>query len=484
MVRVRFAPSPTGYLHVGGARTALFNWLFAGHHKGTFILRMEDTDRTRSAGKFERAICDDLRYLGLDWDEGLGIGGDYGPYRQSEKLDVYRELAQRLLREGLAYHCYCTSKELEQRRRESLRGGITPRYDNRCRNLTSRQIQQYQREARKPTVRFKVPPGSIVVPDVVRGDVTFEYAEFGDFIIMRSDGVASFLFANAVDDAKMAITHVIRGEDHLTNTPRQVLLYRALGFKVPEFAHISMILGPDRTRLSKRHGATSIAEYRRRGYLPEALVNYLALLGWYPPDGEELNSPQELIEEFSLEHAGKSAGIFDLDKLRWMDGHYIRHADLDRLTNLAIPYLRDAGYLTGKINPERHRWLRDVVGAVRDHLSCMSGITGYVDVFFKEVEIDPDARRVLQKDQARRVLEALRDRLRQVADLTTMTFSNIAKEIANASGVKGKDLYRPIRAALTGRTEGPELRSILPILGKEECITRIDKALKIGGIDV
>ena len=479
MVRVRFAPSPTGYLHVGGARAALFNWLFARHHKGIFILRMEDTDRTRSAYKFERAICDDLRYLGLDWDEGLEIGGDHGPYRQSEKLDVYRKCAKRLLKEELAYHCYCSAKELDLRRREALRKGIAPRYDNRCRNLTSRQVEEYRREGRRPAMRFKVPSGKVVVSDIVRGDVTFDCAELGDFIILRSDGVAAFLFANAIDDGQMTITHVIRGEDHLSNTPRQILLYRALGFNKPRFAHLPMILGPDHTRLSKRHGAASIAEYRRLGYLPEALLNYLALLGWYPPDGQEINSPKELIEEFSLEHVGKPAAIFDVDKLNWMNGYYIRHADLSSLTDLAIPYLREAGYLTASFNPERHRWLREIVGAVRGHLSCMSEITRRVDIFFeRDLDIGPDVRKMLQRDQAREVLEALCDRLSRVADLTAVTFGNIAKELAMALGVKGKDLYLPIRAALTGRLEGPELRSVLPILGKEECIKRIKKALK------
>ncbi len=481
-VRVRFAPSPTGYLHVGGARTALFNWLFARHTGGTFILRIEDTDRVRSADRYEKAIVEDLRYLGLDWDEGLEVGGKYGPYRQSERLSFYREYAYRLLKEKKAYYCYCTEEELEKRRKEALRKGQTPRYDGRCRNLTKEEIERYEREGRRPTIRFKVPKKRVVVSDLVRGEVTFEADALGDFIILRSDGVAAFNFANILDDMTMGITHVIRGEDHLSNTPRQILLYQALEAKLPKFAHVSMILGPDRARLSKRHGATSIAEYREKGYLPEALVNYLALLGWYPPDGEEIKSKKELTKEFSLGNISKSPAVFDRQKLNWMNGHYIRSTSLRRITDLAIPYLKEAGYLKGRMTPAKKKWLLKVMGATRTHLNYLDQVSEETEVFFtKEIEISEEGRGILKKDSSKRVLSTLKDRLKRIKEITNKNFKPLMKEIEKETGCRGKALYLPIRVALTGKDKGPELYSILPILGKKESLKRLSRALK--GLD-
>ena len=474
--RVRFAPSPTGYLHVGGARTALFNWLFARQTGGTFILRIEDTDRKRSADRYEKAIIEDLRYLGLDWDEGLEAGGEYGPYRQSQRLNLYRGYAYRLLKEKRAYYCYCTEEDLEERRREALRKGQTPRYDGRCRNLTKEQIERYEREGRRPTIRFKVPRGRVVVSDLVRGEVTFEPEPQGDFIILRSDGVAAFNFANIIDDMSMEITHVIRGEDHLSNTPRQILLYQALGARLPQFAHISMILGKNRTRLSKRHGATSIAEYRRKGYLPEALVNYLALLGWYPPDGREVKSREELTEEFSLGNISKSPAIFDDEKLTWMNGHYIRSTSLERIRDLAIPYLVEAGYLRGRITPAKGKWLLRVMGAIRAHLNYLAQIPEETEVFFtKEIKISKRGERILKRDSSKKVLLALKDRLKKIKEITDRNFKPLMKGIEEETGYKGEDLYLPTRIALTGKDKGPELHLILPILGKRECLRRLSE---------
>ncbi|MBU4310165.1 glutamate--tRNA ligase [bacterium] len=473
-IRVRFAPSPTGHLHVGGARTALFNWLFARHTDGTFILRIEDTDRKRSADRYEKAIIDDLRYLGLDWDEGLGIGGKYGPYRQSERFPLYRKYAKRLLKEKKAYYCYCTEVELEARRKEALRKGQTPRYDGRCRNLRKEEIKRYKKEGRKPTIRFKAPKKKVVVSDLVRGEVTFEADALGDFIILRSDGVAAFNFANIIDDMSMEITHVIRGEDHLSNTPRQILLYRALGIEPPKFAHISMILGPDRARLSKRHGATAIAEYRKKGYLPEALVNYLSLLGWYPPDGREIKSKKELTKEFFLDNISKPPAVFDNQKLNWMNGHYIRSAPLKRITDLAIPYLREAGYLKGRIAPAKKKWLLKVIEATRTHLEYLAQVPKEVEVFFaKEVKISKEGKEILKKESSKRVLSTLKNKLKEIKEITDKNFKSLVKEIEKETGYKGKDLYLPIRIALTGKNRGPELRFILPILGKKECLRRL-----------
>jgi len=473
-VRVRFAPSPTGYLHVGGARTALFNWLFARHTGGTFILRIEDTDRKRSADKYEKAIIEDLRYLGLDWDEGIGVGGKFGPYRQSEQFPLYREYAKKLLKEKKAYYCYCTEEELGKRRKEALEKGQTPRYDGRCRNLTEEQKRKYEREGRKPAIRFKAPKKKVVVSDLVRGEVTFEADALGDFIILRSDGVAAFNFANIIDDMSMAITHVIRGEDHLSNTPRQILLYQTLGAKLPKFVHISMILGPDRTRLSKRHGATAIAEYRKKGYLPEALVNYLALLGWYPPDGKEIKSIKEVIKEFSLDHVSKSSAIFDNQKLNWMNGSYIRSTSLKRITDLTIPYLKKAGYLKGEMTQEKKRWLLRVIEATRTHLEYLAQIPEETETFFtKEIKISKEVRKILKKEASKRVLSALRNKLKEVNEITDKNFKSLMKGIEKETGYKGKDLYLPIRIALTGQNRGPELYLILPILGKRECLRRL-----------
>ena len=475
-MRVRFAPSPTGHLHIGGARTALFNWFFARHTDGTFILRIEDTDRKRSADRYEKAIIDDLRYLGLDWDEGLGIGGKYEPYRQSERFPLYRKYAKKLLKEKKAYYCYCAEVELEARRKEALRKGQTPRYDGRCRNLRKEEIKRYEREGRKPTIRFKAPKKKVVVSDLVRGEVTFGADALGDFIILRSDGVAAFNFANIIDDMTMAITHVIRGEDHLSNTPRQILLYQALGIEPPKFAHISMILGPDRARLSKRHGATAIAEYRKKGYLPEAVVSYLALLGWYPPDGEEIKSIKELIKEFSLDDVSKSSAIFDNQKLAWMNGSYIRSTSLKKITDLAIPYLKEAGYLKGRITPAKKKWLLKVIEATRTHLDYLAQIPEETETFFtKEIKISKEVRKILKKESSKRVLSALRNKLKEVNEITDKNFKPLMKEIAKETGYKGKDLYLPIRIALTGKNRGPELYLILPLLGKRECLKRLPK---------
>jgi nondiscriminating glutamyl-tRNA synthetase len=314
----------------------------------------------------------------------------------------------------------------------------------------------------------------VVVSDLVRGKVIFEADALGDFIILRSDGVAAFNFANIIDDISMKITHVIRGEDHLSNTPRQILLYQALGVEPPKFAHISMILGPDRARLSKRHGATSIAEYRRKGYLPEALVNYLALLGWYPPDGREIKSKEGLIREFSLTHVSKSPAVFDNQKLNWMNGYYIRGGSLERVTDLAIPYLREAGYLRKKIAPAKRKWLLKTIEATRTHLEYLTQAPRETEVFFaKGVKISKEGKKILKRESSKKVLLALKDRLKKIKEITDKNFKPLMEEVKKKTGYKGKDLYLPIRVALTGKNKGPELYFILPILGKKECLRRL-----------
>jgi len=339
-VRVRFAPAPTGYLHLGSARAALFNFLFAKGRKGVFILRIEDTDKERSREEYEEDILEGLRWLNLSWDEGPDKGGEFGPYRQSEREDIYKRYAKILLDKEIAYPCYCTEEELRERRREDLKQKKAPKYDGRCRGLSKEERENFEKRGRKPTLRFKVSSQILEVLDLIRSKVVFDTSLIGDFIITRQDGTSSFIFANVLDDALMKVTHVIRGDDHLSNTPRQVLLYQALGLPLPEFAHIPMILAPDRSKLSKRHGAVSVGEYKKKGYLPEALVNYLALLGWSPERStQEFFSLKELTEQFSLRRVSKSGAIFDFKKLDWMNGCYLRKSSLDRITKLSWPYL-------------------------------------------------------------------------------------------------------------------------------------------------
>lgn len=480
MVRVRFAPSPTGYLHIGNARTALFNWLFAHKHKGSFILRVEDTDIARSKKTYTQQLMSDLRWLKMNWDEGPDIGGGFGPYKQSNRLKIYRRAAESLLRKGKVYRCYCSEEELEARRKEALRQGRPPRYDNRCRNLTSRQIADFESRGIKECLRFKVPDRTIIFNDLVKGEVSFDLGLIGDFVIMKSDMQPAFNFAVTVDDWLMKITHVIRGEDHISNTPRHLLLFDGLGAKAPAFAHMPMTLASGGTRLSKRAGAMSIAEYRHLGYLPEALINYLVLLGWSPKNDREIFSRDELIKEFDLSGITKANAVFDEKKLRWFGGQYIRKADLDRLTNLAIGYLKREDFIKGAISEEKYEWIKKITAAVRDHLSCVSEIADYVDIFFKErIEIADNEKGFIEDQQGQEVLKAAIEVLGELDELTSSNFNRFIRTLQDKTGVKGKSLYLPIRIAITGKAHGPELNLVLPILEKRTCLERIKRAIKI-----
>lgn len=477
-IRVRFAPSPTGHLHLGNARTALFNWLFARHWKGTFILRIEDTDVERSSRESEGAILEDLRWLGLDWDEGPDLGGPFGPYRQSERGDIYRNYSEILLGQGKAYPCFCSEEELEKERRDALNSGRMPKYEGRCRLRPQEEVKALLRAGQPFALRFKVDQGQILVEDLVKGRVTFEGEFIGDFIIMRSDGRVSYNFAAVVDDALMRITHVIRGEDHLPNTPRQLLLYKALGIKPPEFAHLPMILGPDRSPLSKRHGDLSVSFYRRAGYLPEALVNYLALLGWSPERGKEIIPLDEIINQFHLDRVSRGAAIFDGAKLDWISGNYIRRTDLSRLTEMAIPYLKKAGLNNREVSHER---LEHIMEAIRAHLRCLSQVPKEAEVFFffdaEKLLVDEGVREVLSDPEALKVLEALKGELLKMERLTAEDYPKLIKALKAATVLQGRPLFHPIRAALTGKASGPELALLLPILGREECLRRLNSII-------
>ncbi|AGK99918.1 glutamate--tRNA ligase [Desulfoscipio gibsoniae] len=478
--KVRFAPSPTGPLHIGGARSALFNWLFARRYGGKFVVRIEDTDLDRSSRASEENILSSLRWLGLDWDEGIDVGGDNGPYRQTERLKIYSQYAAYLLEKGLAYRCYCSEEELAAQREAQLAAGEMVRYTGKCRDLGPEDCARLEAEGRKPVLRFRVPSEKIItVRDIVRGNVNFDCAGIGDFIIIKSDDIPTYNFAVVVDDHLMGINHVIRAEEHLSNTPLQVLLYEALGWDVPEFAHVSLILGKDRSKMSKRHGATSIEQYRELGYLPEALVNFLALLGWSPGTEEEVFTLDQLKEQFSLERVSKSPAVFDLEKLNWLNGSYIRHSPMDRLAELALPYLQKAGYLPGAVDEVVREKARLIVAAVKDRLEYMAQINDYADVFFNDPGYDDaEARKILAQEQVPAVIKALQGKMTaHVGDLDEAGAQALLKKLPKELGLGGKKVYQPLRVALTGKVSGPDLHHLLPVLGAQRVIARLEKAL-------
>jgi len=461
---------------VGNARTALFNFLFARKMGGTFILRLEDTDVERSTAEAEEAILGDLRWLGLDWDEGPDRPGSHEPYRQSERLEIYQRYARQLLEKNSAYRCYCTEEELEEKRKRSLARGIPPKYDGRCRYLKPEEEHSLKAAGRLASVRFRVEARSIEFEDLVKGRVSFDGQGIGDFIILRSDGVSPYNFAVVVDDALMEITHVIRGEDHLTNTARQLLLYRALGFPAPEFAHLSMILGSDRTPLSKRHGATAVHHFREEGYLPEALANYLALLGWSSKDGQEIFGREELIKRFSLERVSRSSAVFDLEKLKWVNRMHMKSLPRKKALELALPFLQKS-----KVDVERksERWLSAILDTVWGEMDTLSQLADRLKIFFDEGwGMEPEAERILAREENRRVVYGLQDELRAVEEVTPENYKQILSSLGKRVGLSGRGLYMPLRAALTGKTHGPELEKIFILLGKERALQRAESALQ------
>ena len=480
-VRVRFAPAPTGSLHVGGARTALFNYLFARRNGGVLVLRSEDTDLTRSSAESERVIQDDLRWLGLSWDEGPDVGGAYGPYRQTERRDRYGLAAARLLEIQSAYPCYCTPEELEAERRAADSRGEAPKYSGRCRELTKAQIDGFQAEGRKPAIRFRMPDRDVYVEDLVRGSVHFPAGTIGDFVIVKSDGLAAYNFAVVVDDNEMAITHVLRGDEHLPNTPRQVSLYEALEYPLPLFAHVSMILAPDHQKLSKRHGATAVSEYREQGLLPEALVNYLALLGWSPGDDREFFTLDELSGIFSLERVSKSPAVFDHAKLRWFNAHYLRAKPRAERADLFARWAAKDPRLGGA--PELHdeAWRLTLADAIADHVEVLSDVAPAVAELLRD-----DAPQCAAADEALRdpAARAVVSELASIAEsseddgaFARATTRDALGELGKRHGVKGKSLFRPIRLAVTGEEHGIELPLLLPLLGPKRVAARIRAAL-------
>ncbi|MBI2251702.1 MAG: glutamate--tRNA ligase [Armatimonadetes bacterium] len=462
-IRARFAPSPTGYLHIGGARTALFNFLFTKKNKGSFILRIEDTDLERSLEDSAEKILEDLKWLGINWDEGPDIGGDFGPYSQTQRLPLYHKYAEKLLKEGKAYYCYCAPEELEEKRKSALERKETPRYDGKCKNLTQSQREKLILDGRKKALRFIVPEKDIIVEDLIKGKVEFKKENFSDFIILKSNLTPSYNFAVTIDDLSMRINYVIRGDEHLINTPRQIMLYEALGEALPKFAHLPMILAADHSKLSKRHGTTAVGEFREEGFLPQALINYIALLGWSPSGNQEFFSQEELIQGFSLERVAKNSAIFDKEKLKWMNNFYIKKTLPEDLVLQIVPFLKKSELL--KDNYDK-KWLENLVFSFQENLNTLEEIVELSKDFFKEkIMLTPEALSLLNEEKSKNLLKVFKSLIQKEIEIIESNFKIIINETQKISALKGKELYMPIRAALTGNLHGLELAKVFSLLG-------------------
>ena len=477
-VRVRIAPSPSGNLHVGTARTALFNYLFAKKHGGKYVLRIEDTDLDRSSQAYIDNIYDSLKALGLNWDEGPDVGGQYGPYQQSERFDIYPKYAQKLIEAGYAYECFCTQEELEAEKEESIKNKKAHMYSGKCRDLSEEEKAKLRAEGRKPSIRFRVPEGETAFDDLVKGHLHFDNALIGDFVIMKSNGTPTYNFAVVIDDMEMKISHIIRGEDHISNTAKQIMIYEALGAQIPEFGHLGMILAPDRSKLSKRHGATAVSEFVEKGYLTEALVNFVALLGWSPSDGQEIKTLDEIAADFRIGEVSSSNSIFEYDKLNWMNGQYIKKMDLAKLTELVKPYL--SCYDLSEYTEEQ---LQRIVAITREPITILSELTNDTKYFFgNEVEVEAEVKeKVLDGEAAKKVLPYILEN-----ELDKWAFDDEEKlhdqlgELRNyfkEQGIKPKETMWAIRAAVTGRTHGADMVAVLVLLGKDKIASRIKAAL-------
>lgn len=476
-VRVRYAPSPTGHLHIGGARTALFDYLVARHEGGQFIIRFEDTDQTRHVETGVESQLEGLRWLGIDWDESVDVGGPYAPYRQMERLELYEPYVQQLLQEGNAYYCYCSERDLEAERAEQEAEGEMPSYSGKCRHLSADQIERYRADNRKPTVRFRVTENRIITfTDRIREQVEFESNGIGDFIIARPDGIPTYNFAVVLDDHLMDITHVIRGEEHLSNTPRQILLYEALGFTIPQFAHLSLILNQDRKKMSKRDESIMqfIEQYREQGYLPEAVLNFIVLLGWSPGGEEEIFTKEQLIEQFTMDRLAKSPAVFDTEKLKWMNNQYMKKADPALVADLAIPHLQKAGLLPDVLDQQDHTWAVELVALYQEQLNYAAEIVQLTSVFFNEVlEYDEEASLELAGDHVPAVLDSFRRHVEDADIYTPEAIGLMLKSVQVETGFKGKQLFMSIRIALTGQMHGRDLNRTLYLLGKEKVLSRL-----------
>ncbi|MDP2935739.1 MAG: glutamate--tRNA ligase [Dehalococcoidia bacterium] len=476
LVRVRYAPSPTGSPHVGNIRTALFNWLFARHHGGRFILRIEDTDAARKIEGAEEEIMESLRWLGLDWDEGPVVGGDFGPYRQSERLSIYQDMARRLAEEDKAYYCYCSTERLAEMRAQQAKEKRPPGYDRRCRELPPSQ----RPAGIPPLVRYKMPvEGKTTFHDLIRGDVTFDNAVLDDFVILKSDGYPTYHLANVVDDYLMEITHVMRADEWIPSTPRHLLLYEACGWRPPLFVHLPIILGPDRAKLSKRHGATSLAAYRDQGYLPEAMLNFLALLGWSLDDKTEVLTKEDIVRHFSLERVGKTAAIFSLEKLDWMNGLYIRHLGAEDLRDRLMPFL-DKGLPPEAPRPLSPGYVLAIASLVQERLKKLSDVVELTDFFFVDdlsYDVSLLLGKSLKRDLASQALELSIQRLKPMAVFDAHSLEETLRPLAADLGLKTGAFFGLLRAAVTGRAVTPPLFESMALLGRERVMDRLEQAL-------
>ncbi|MCM3479072.1 glutamate--tRNA ligase [Caldibacillus thermoamylovorans] len=480
-IRVRYAPSPTGHLHIGNARTALFNYLFARNQKGQFIIRIEDTDQKRNIVGGEESQLKYLKWLGMDWDESVDVGGEYGPYRQSERLDIYKKYYEDLLEKGLAYKCYCTEEELEKEREEQIARGEAPRYSGKCRHLTKEDQARLEAEGRKPSIRFRVPEGKVYrFNDIVKGEVSFASEDIGDFVIVKKDGMPLYNFAVAIDDHLMKISHVLRGDDHISNTPKQLMIYEAFGWEPPTFGHMTLIVNENHKKLSKRDESIIqfIEQYEALGYLPEALFNFIALLGWSPVGEEEIFSKEELIEIFDPARLSKSPAVFDRQKLIWMNNQYMKKLPVEKVVQLALPHLVNAGRVPENPSPEQLEMVNKLVALYQEQMSYGAEIVSLSELFFKEeISYDETGKAILSEEQVPEVLRAFLQELEDLEPFEAAEIKAAIKRVQKATGQKGKKLFMPIRVAVTGQEHGPELPNTIELLGKETVKKRIHNIL-------
>lgn len=478
-IRVRIAPSPTGPIHVGNVHTALFNWLWARKVGGQFILRFEDTDQERSRPEWETVIFEDLKWLGMDWDEGPDIGGPYEPYRQMARLDMYREYAQKLLDSGHVYKCYCTKEEEEADRKEAQNANRPYQYKGRCRNLTPEQQKAHEYEGRPYVLRFRVPRGEVVgYDDLVRGPIEFPTDSIGDFIIMRANGIPLYNFAVVIDDVTMKITHILRGEGHIPNTPVQLLIYKALNLPIPRIGHLGHMTNEERGKLSKRKGEAAIRDYREQGYLPDALMNFMSLLGWTPPGaeaGREILSKEELIHDFDIDRCTKAPSVFDKTKLNWMNGVYIRNKSLEEFAELALPFVVQAGIYTEEKARANWEWYKQVLAQVQGRVDTLTQVPEIADIFFKDqIEMNEQAAAKFLTDAVKLFFRTVIEGLRTV-EWDVAAIEKLIRGIQEEMGLKPKETFQPIRVAITGRGESPGLFETVYLIGRERTIDRLSK---------
>ncbi|WP_338787864.1 glutamate--tRNA ligase [Metabacillus sp. FJAT-53654] len=480
-VRVRYAPSPTGHLHIGNARTALFNYLFAKNQGGKFIVRIEDTDKKRNIEGGEESQLKYLKWLGIDWDESVDVGGEYGPYRQSERNEIYKKYYEQLLEKGLAYKCYCTEEELEKEREEQIARGETPQYSGKHADITVEEQKSLEDQGLQPSIRFRVPANrEFLFKDMVKGDISFESEGMGDFVIVKKDGTPTYNFAVAVDDHLMEISHVLRGEDHISNTPKQIMIYEAFGWDVPVFGHMTLIVNENRKKLSKRDESIIqfIEQYEELGYLSDALFNFIALLGWSPGGEEEVYNKEQLIEIFDPARLSKSPAVFDTQKLAWMNNQYIKQLELDVLISLSLPHLIKAGKVSDNMSEEEAERIHGLIALYQEQMSYGAEIVSLTELFFKEdITYNEEAKAVLEGEQVPEVLSAFINELKIVEDFSADNVKASIKAVQKATGQKGKNLFMPIRVAITGQMHGPDLPKSIAVLGKSKVISRLENII-------